>query len=224
MDSPLKTTLGALLVAPSRMQETLASLSRGAYFREASLDMMLAILTESVGQLPGIGRVSIWALTDDQQELRCLEMYERATGRHGKGRAISAVQYPVYFSALREEKIISVDDADQHVLTMEFGVGDRLRHGITAFLDTPIHIRGELQGMLCLEQIGLREPWGAAHRLFAQAVANLVTLALVQHEAQESRLEAHAAREHLRAVYDASREALSRAGGPRRAPDITIRS
>jgi PAS domain S-box-containing protein len=70
-----------------------------------------------------------------------------------------------------------------------------------------------LQGVLCLEQVGTRQPWTPAQQIFAQAVANLVTLALVEYEAEEARRQAQAANERLRAVFDASRDALFLADG-----------
>ena len=213
MENLLSPGPGATLMSPAELHEGIASLSRGAYFREAPLNMMLGILTESAAQMSGVERVSIWALTDDQQELRCLELYERTPGRHSKDGRLSASRYPNYFRALRSGSCIAADDASVHPDTVEFA-GDYLpQHGITAMLDTPIHIRGELQGVLCLEQVGMSQPWTAAHQIFAQAVANLVTLAFVEYEAEEARRHAHAASERLRAVFNASRDALILADG-----------
>jgi hypothetical protein len=39
------------------------------------------------------------------------------------------------------------------------------------------------------------------HRLFAHVIANLVTLALVEHEAEEARLQAKSATQRLRALF-----------------------
>ena len=199
--------------SPAELQEGIASLWRGSYFKAAPLDMMLSILTESAAQMSGIERVSIWALTDHQQELRCIDLYELSARRHSKGECIKASQYPVYFHALRGGSSISADDAYIHPLTTEFAADYFPLYGVTAVLDTPIHIRGELQGVLSFEQVGSYLPWTTAHRLFAHAVANLVTLALVEYEAEEARLEAKTATERLRAVFDASRDALLLADG-----------
>lgn len=193
---------------PVGLPDGIAALSRGAYFREASLDMMLSILTESAAQMVGVDRVSIWALTDDQKELRCLELFERSSGRKTQGQVIAESDYPRYFRALRAGQPMVADEALLHPVMSEFA-GDYLpRHNVAAVLDTPIHIRGELQGVLCLEQVGVGTPWTMAQRLFAQAVANLVTLALVEYEAEEARRQVSVANERLRAVLDASRDAM----------------
>lgn len=201
------------LMSPAELQEGVATLSRGLYFKEASLDVTLSVLTEAAAQISGVERVGIWALTDDQQELRCLERYERGSGRHLSGGALSASRFPVYFGALRSEACIAADDVFAHPLTSELTVEYLQVNRISAKLDTPIHIRGVLQGVLTLEQVGVRQPWTSAHRMFAQAVANLVTLALVEYEADEARRQADLARERMQAVFEASRDALLLADG-----------
>ncbi len=187
-------------MSPVELQEGIASLSRGAYFKEASLDMMLSILTESAAQMSGVERVSIWALNNQHQELLCLDLFELSTRRHSKDQSIRASQYPSSFRALQAGNSIAADDAYTHPLTAEFAFDYLPRHGVTAMLSTPIHIRGDFQGVLGLEQVGTRQPWTAAHGLFAQAVANLVTLALVEYEAGEAKLQARAASARLKAV------------------------
>lgn len=200
--------LGLALMSPAQLQEGVASLSRGAYFKEASLDMTLSLLTESAARLSGIERVSIWALTGDQRELRCLERFELSTGRRSRDGVLHADEHTAYFRALRDDACVAADDAYQHPATAGLA-GDYLpRHGITAILATPIHIRGELQGALCLEQVGAQQPWTPAYRLFAHAVANLVTLALVEYEAEEARRQASTADERLKLLFECSRDAM----------------
>lgn len=200
--------LGLTLMSPAQLQEGVASLSRGAYFKEASLDMTLSLLTESAARLSGVERVSIWALTGDHRELRCLERFELSAGRRSSDGVLYADQLPAYFRALREDPCVAADDASQHPATAALAADYLSRHGVTALLGTPIHIRGELQGALCLEQVGVPEPWTPAYRLFAHAVANLVTLALVEYEAEEARRLASKADERLKVLFECSRDAM----------------
>ena len=81
MENSFNFTTGNTLVSPEDLQQGIACLSRGAYFGEASLDMTLSILTESAASICGVERASIWALTDDHRELRCLALFERSTRR-----------------------------------------------------------------------------------------------------------------------------------------------
>ncbi|MDP3440708.1 MAG: PAS domain S-box protein [Azonexus sp.] len=201
------------LMSPIDLQEGVASLSRGAYFKEASLSMTLSILTESAAQMSGIERVSIWALVEGKHELRCLELFERGATKHSSGIVLQASECPIYFQSLAGRRRSATEDALLLPEMSELAAGYLAPHKVTARLDTPIHIRGELQGVLSFEQVGSHLPWTTAHRLFAHAVANLVTLALVEYEAEEARREAKTATERLRAVFDASRDALLLADG-----------
>ena len=61
-ESSWKTVLNSLpvtLMSPINLPEGVAT-SRAGYFKEASLDMTLSILTESAARMSGVERVSIW--------------------------------------------------------------------------------------------------------------------------------------------------------------------
>lgn len=194
--------------SPLLLQEGLARLSQGEVFRGGSLDAVLSHLAEQAGRLSGVERAGIWAFNHAHSELRCLELFTLSRQRHSAGEMIHTELYPLYFDALRRDGSVVADDVYAHPATAAFADVYLLRHGITATLDTAIYVRGDLQGILCLEQIGMRQPWSSVHRLFAQAVANLVTLALVEFEAGEAKKTAESASERLRAVFESSRDAF----------------
>lgn len=201
------------LKSPVSLHEGLSSLSRGTYFREAPLDVMLGVLTESAARMSGVDRVSIWALTDQQSLLHCIEQFTLSTGGHTTGESLRAENFPVFFQALQMGNCIAADDAYVHPMTSEFAEDYLMRHRVTAMLHAPIFVRGALQGVFCLEQIDTRQDWSTAHRLFAQAVANQVTLALLEHEAEEARRQVQDARHQLQMVLDSASEALLLADG-----------
>lgn len=194
--------------SPQLLQDGLAQLSQGEFFRGGSLDAVLSHLAEQAARLAGVERAGIWAFNASHAELRCLELYTLSKQRHSAGEMIVTEHYPAYFDALRRDGSVVADDVYGHPAMLGFSDSYLLRHGITATLDTAIYVRGELQGVLCLEQVGMRQPWSALHRLFAQAVANLVTLALVEFEAGEAKRSAESASERLRAVFESSRDAF----------------
>jgi len=197
------------LASVEELQQGIACLSRGAYFKEALFDMALSLLTESAAKFAKTDRASIWALTNDHDELLCLESFDRSTkGNRNCGDVLRAVDYPIYFRHLREASAIVADDAFEHPATAEFAADYLPRHGITAVLHSPIHVRGELQGVFCLAQTSTKHAWNAAHRLFAQAVANLVTLSLVEYEAEEARRKASKAEERLKVLFEHSRDPM----------------
>lgn len=172
------------------------------------LEDTLRQLTESTGRMLNVERVGLWGLRDDRQALECIDLYERSRDRHSHGMQLLASRYPVYFQALHAGEPIIADDALKHPDTHEFAPDYLPRHGISAKIDSPIHVSGELQGVLCIEQVGPHSAWSSVQRLFSHAVASLVTLALVQHQAGQLRGELGDANARLQALFNGAREAI----------------
>ena len=172
------------------------------------LDETLRSLTEATARMLIVERVSLWALAQDRLSLHCLDLFELSPARHTSGAVLTAAQYPGYFAGLQREEIIVADDAASHPLTCEFSKDYLTIHSITAMLDTPVHVRSELQGVLCIEQVGLHTGWSSVQRMFAAAAASLVALALVQHESTVAQDELKEANVKLRALFEATADAI----------------
>lgn len=172
------------------------------------LDEAIRLLTEAIGRMLIVERVSLWALNDVRNAIHCLDLYELTENRHSAGEILAAADYPGYFAALGREEMIVADDAATHSSTHEFRERYLVPNGIVAMLDAPIHVQGELQGVLCIEQVGLHHGWTAVQRMFVAAAASLVTMALVQHESSAVRNELAEANARLRAIFRATRAAV----------------
>ena len=162
------------------LQGAFAQLSRNG-FSSSSLDETLRQLTAATGRALNIERVSLWGLIAQRASLECIDLYELSRDRHSSGVTLDAARYPQYFQALERGEPIVADDAMKHPTTQAFTEDYLLMNGISAVINSPIHLKGELQGVLCIERVGPHSAWTSMQRLFAHAVANLVSLALVQH-------------------------------------------
>lgn len=189
------------------LQGAFSLLARNAT-HDGPLDDALRTLTEAVARMLIVERVSLWALAPDHSLISCLDLYELTENRHSSGMTLSSSLHPAYFEGLRREEAIVADDAATHPYTHEMRSDYLLPNNITAILDTPIHARGELQGVLCIEQVGPHGGWTPLQRMFAAGAANLVSLALLQHEARSVRDELNDANQRLRALFEASGEAI----------------
>lgn len=172
------------------------------------LDEALRALTEATARMLIVERVSLWALTPGHRSLECLDLFEMTSNQHSSEATLSADRYPAYFAGLRREEMIVADDPATHPCTHEFRGDYLVLHGITAILDTPIHVRNELQGVLCIEQVGPHTGWTPVQRMFAAAAANLVSLALVQDESSTAQGELRETNVRLRALFEGSRDAI----------------
>ncbi len=189
------------------LQGAFAHLSRRG-FAGKDLDETLRQLTESTGRMLNIDRVSLWGLSARRTLLECIDLYELSDNGHSKGIQLLAAHYPVYFQALERGEPIVADDAMKHPLISEFIDDYLLTNHISALIDTPIHVNGELQGVLCIERVGPHSAWSSVQRLFAHAVANLVTLAIVQNQSSLMREELSDANTRLHALFTGNRDAI----------------
>ncbi|MFM9886446.1 MAG: ATP-binding protein [Burkholderiales bacterium] len=139
-------------------------------------------ITATACALINVSRTSVWLFTEDRSAIRCLDLFERDQGTHSNGIELRAADFPRYFEALISCEAILADDARSDPRTAEFTTSYLIPLGITAMMDIPIILYGELRGVLCHEQIGEVAPWTPEDRLFGSALANLINLALERQE------------------------------------------
>ena len=189
------------------LQGAFAQLSRRG-FSSDSLDDILRQLTAATGRMLNIERVSLWGLTAQHASLECIDLYELSRNRHSIGVTLHAARYPEYFQALDRGEPIVADDAMKHPSTQAFAEDYLLMNGISALINSPIHVNGELQGVLSIERVGPHSAWTSMQRLFAHAVANLVSLALVQHQVLQVQEDLRDANTLRLALFAGARDAI----------------
>ena len=189
------------------LQSAFVQLSKRS-FASDSLDDCLRQLTAATGRMLDIERVSLWGLTAERKSLECVDLYELSRNRHSVEVTLHAARYPEYFQALHRGEPIVADDAMKHPSTQAFSENYLLINGISALINSPIHVNGELQGVLCIERVGPHSAWTSVQRLFAHAVANLVSLALVQHQVLQIEEDLRDANSLRRALFAGARDAI----------------
>lgn len=162
------------------------SLIKSSAFQGDDLQQIFQLLTETAGRLMHVGRVSVWRYTENRTTIRCHDLYEIASDRHSAGVELRATQYPRYFEALATSEAIVADDARTDPRTCEY-LGDYLDPlGITAMMDIPLILHGQLDGVLCHEKVGKATPWLPENRLLGLAIANLAVQAIERDERRRS--------------------------------------
>ena len=111
----------------------------------------------------GVERVSFWSLAEDMSRLHCDAGYIVSTRSFERGATILASDQAAYFEAIRDGRMVSVEDVFVDSRTQRL---PRLRavRGITSMLDMPVWVDGRLAGVLCHEHVGARRPWRPAKR------------------------------------------------------------
>ena len=77
--------------------DALSELARIWRRYEGDPDGALRMITETGCKALEVTRCSVWLLDDDRENLRCLDLFETASGEHSSGIVLSAPIYPFAF-------------------------------------------------------------------------------------------------------------------------------
>src|SRR5262245_9104687 len=76
-------------------------------------------ITEAAAVALDVERTSIWRLLSDGSAIVSEDDFVRAQGRHAAGEILEARNYPSYFSAIAENRVIAAHEARSDVRTRE---------------------------------------------------------------------------------------------------------
>lgn len=156
--------------------EAFGSLAVQTALFDSTDDAALAPVSEAVARSARVRRVSIWQFDSARETLRCLDCFDQDAEGHTRGNELRQRDHPALFDVLSQEDVIGgVDTAQSSGLATVFNrYLDPM--GCRALLSAPIKARGELIGVLWLEDTWRRERWSDQVTRFAQAMANLLAI------------------------------------------------
>jgi len=155
----------------------------------SDLNSALKRITEVDSRTINTERVSVWLFNKDGSEIFCMDLYTQSKNRHEKGAILSVKQYPRYFKALEESRIINADDACNDPRTNEFTEDYLSVYDITSMIDAPIRLHGKTAGVVCHEHTGPMREWTLDEQNFAGSIADIVSLALENSERKKAEQE-----------------------------------
>ncbi|WP_294386997.1 PAS domain S-box protein [Prosthecobacter sp.] len=170
----------------SEQRRTLARLMKGGLMQAPRPDEAFREITELIADVMKVERVSIWRFSSDRSSIFCHALFEASSRYHSAGLELLERDFPSYFAALAHNELISADDAVHDARTCEFANSYLRPLGITSMLDAPLHVGGQLAGVLCHEHIGPPRTWGEEEQSFAVSLANFISLLLAQWEHRQS--------------------------------------
>lgn len=165
-----------------RHQRELVDLSRRVALHVEILPRVLAEITETASALLDVDRASIWRFSEDGSVLRCLDLYSRGRGAHENGLEWRMADFPVYFRAIEEDRVVNAERARVDPRTREFAEAYLVPLDIHSMLDSPIRVRGRVIGVICHEATGHERRWGSDDQELAASFADLTALAFEMHE------------------------------------------
>ena len=181
----LKAELDKLRLEHRQLEQHNAILLRLALAQqqpELSFEETLGNFTEEVASYLGIQRVSVCVYNRDKTILRCLDCYDSLTSTHTAGLELEVEQFPTYFEALEQERVIAADDAASDPRTREFVSSYFAEQNISSMLDSPIRVQRKLRGVMCCQHVGPKRKWNAEQQRFLASVTDLLSLSVASHD------------------------------------------
>ncbi|EAR61894.1 sensor domain-containing phosphodiesterase [Neptuniibacter caesariensis] len=164
-----------------RLHKSLMTVSHGQGFIEFPRITKLKRIVKACAKQLNVSRVSVWKLDNHRGCITCEVLYILDEDRYYFGVELFEKDFPAYFRAIRESRLINADNAITDDRTCEFSEPYLIPNAICSMLDAPIFSEGELRGVVCLEQIDQQRSWDMAEMSYVASLADNISM-INEHE------------------------------------------
>ncbi len=161
------------------------------------LQTTMKMASEEAARTLGVQRVSVWFLHEQFSELVCEQLYSDPGGSQDNHLRIRAADYPAYFEAIENSRILAISNAGEDSRTRGFTDYYYKPHGIVSIMDVPIRLHAKLLGVMCYEHVGSIREWSLEEQDFGASVADMIALQVESNERRKLERALAKANEHL---------------------------
>lgn len=167
----------ALRERTERLVRKHATLHELALLHAENLDQTIAHIAAGAARMMNVARVGLWFFDSNETAIVCGHLHTDGEPAFGPGTRLAAADYPRYFGALAEGRVVAVADAHHDPRTSEFTDGYLVPLGVTSMLDVPIRRDGRMVGLVCYEHTGPLRLWTLEDEDAASSVADFISSA-----------------------------------------------
>ncbi|HMS82846.1 MAG TPA: response regulator [Nitrospira sp.] len=179
--SPKRNPIAVL----KQYQDTLQQLAQSEALSSGNLIHAFRAISATCSKLLRVARTSTWLLSEDENELRLLDLSESSHGHPNSEPLFTSSDCSTYIRSLRRERrAIAAEHASQDPRTRDLAQTYFTRLKIQSTLSAPIRRKGKLVGALCAESVGSTRQWSQQDVHLCCLLATLATLALEAAERQ----------------------------------------
>lgn len=186
-----------------RLETLLNRVSKSNLIDLGDLQQASDLILQSVLEGLGVNRAGIWLFDENLSGIRCFLLQDTTMDVPSEELVLKREDFPNYFSALDEDRVIAADDALTAPETKEFAVGYLDVLGITSMLDTPIRHSGSTVGIICSEHRGASRQWTDDEVVFAGVLSDLFGRAISARERLDYQQQLEEANQNLETVVEA---------------------
>jgi adenylate cyclase len=167
-----------------KQQNILFDLTKDKAINQGDFIIAVQNITRTGSYALNVERVSIWLFNKHKTVLHCLDLYQKSLHLHTESEALTAVGCPSFFSALRKNRMIAVEDVQDDDAFRELAASHCIPLNIVSVLLSRFEVGGEIIGVLMFEHTEIEHLWLEEEISFASSLADLLALGM---EAQERR-------------------------------------
>jgi two-component sensor histidine kinase len=156
-----------MLDSSINLLEELNSISKIHWLDRDDIDQIMLDFGRRIAATLRIERVSVWLFNHTKTSIVSMGEFDMRTREFDKNNVLDTYRYPGYFSALRENRIILVEDVKTNKITKELYTDYFSLYSIYSLMDIPIRVSGELTGVICFEKTGVKKIFTEQEQSFA---------------------------------------------------------
>ena len=191
-----------------RQNRSLVHLTRRRSITHENLNQTLREVISAATMTLNVERGSIWLFNDDRSQLKCACLFQKAFDQYSQGMLLLADDYPGYFAALRQERIVSAPCAQTDPRLTDL-IADYLQpNNIQSVLTAPIKGGDEFIGVVKLEHVGQPRVWTLDEQNFTGSIADVASLAIESAERQRMEEALRVTEERFQILVRATNESI----------------
>lgn len=151
--------------------EELDSVSQIHFLKRSDIDQIMTDFAVRILSSLHIERMNVWLFNTDKTALISIGEYDTRTKQFAKNSVLFESDLPVYFEALRKNKIILAEDVLTDPVTRELSEGYSKPNHICSLMDIPLRISGELMGVMCFEKTDVQRRFSPNEQSFCLSLS-----------------------------------------------------
>jgi len=132
----------------------------------------------------GISGVSIWDYNGEA--LYQNHFFQMQASQRTAADPLPESLYPIYLKAIKNGLFIVADDANNHPHTREFSASYFKTFDVQSSLDVPVRANGQLEAVICCEQVGQIKKWSQEDESFVRMLGYILSIIREQHLRRET--------------------------------------
>ncbi len=190
-------------------QAVMAMISLSPLLFSGDVDALSVMLTQESSGVLGVERVSVWLFNNKEDELRCIDLFERSQDRHSRDLVLKRHEYVNEFEALSTENFIDANDPLTDPRTAGYVEGYLKPNRITSMLDAVIRVSGKNLGVICFEHVDRPHHWASDEIAFACHLSDQIAIALLNRDRKRVEEALHQANKKLNLLSGITRHDIN---------------